>query len=100
MVINTLNDVYGDDEKVRAWGKKTATSDALTEEEAQFFNDYLDALTPEERATILGLYNELMGQKVEENRVATIAIDELTYAEALELLKVIQYGTTKAPEVK
>ena len=90
-VINTLNNIYGDDEKVRAWGKKTATSSALTEEEAQIVNDYLDALTPEERATILGLYTELMGMKTEENRVATVAIDELTYEEALELISVVQY---------
>ncbi len=89
-VIKTLNDVYGEEELVRAWGKKTATSNKLSEEEAQIVEAYLAALSPEERAVILDLYNELGLENP--NKVATVAIDELTYEEALELIKIVNFA--------
>ncbi len=88
MVIATLNDVYGDNEKVRAWGKKTATSTTLTPEELAIVDAYMDALSPEERAVILDLYDEF---DAEEGRIASVALKELTYEEALELAKEIIY---------
>ena len=88
MVIDTLEAVYGDNEKVRAWGKKTATSSKLELGEVAAIEMYLSMLEPEERAAIADLYYEI---EADEGRIASLALDELTYEEALELMAEIRF---------